>query len=216
MRPGDFTNRVRRTAALPADFRALFESSPGMYLILATDFTIVAATDAYLRLTRTQRHNAIGRKIPTVFPQSPDESGNNGVRKLASSLLRVLDSGAPDTMALQRFEIQSTETGGGCEERFWSVVNTPVLDQDGKVLWIIHCIEDATEVVRLKLAACQHEMTAKQLRETNGELASLYEKTRELDSLKTSFLANIGDEFRTALPLILGPAEDARRGPGAV
>src|SRR5262245_24769676 len=98
MRPGDFKNGIPRAAALPPDFRVLFESSPGMYLVLATDFTIVAATDAYLRLTRTERHKVIGRKIPSIFPQNPDDSG--GIRKLASSLLRVLDSGAPDTMAL--------------------------------------------------------------------------------------------------------------------
>src|SRR5262245_46277185 len=104
MKPGDFTNGVQRAAALP-NFRALFESSPGMYLVLATDLTIVAATDAYLRLTRTQRHKIIGRKIPAVFPQNPEDSGASGIRNLATSLLRVLDSGAPDTLALQRFEI---------------------------------------------------------------------------------------------------------------
>ena len=216
MRSGDFTNGVHRPAALPPDFRVLFESSPGMYLVLSTDFTIIAATDAYLRLTRTQRSRILGRKIPSVFPAS-DNSGNGGIRNLATSLHRVLSTGAPDTMALQRFEIPATGSdGGGFEERFWSVVNTPVLDPDGNVCWIIHCVEDATELVRLKLASCEREMAAKQLREANAELAALYEKTRELDSLKTSFLANVGDELRTALPLILGPMEEARREVGTL
>ena len=31
------------------DFRSLFESAPELYLVLAPDFTIVAASDAYLR-----------------------------------------------------------------------------------------------------------------------------------------------------------------------
>ena len=41
---------------LPApDFRVLFESAPGLYLVLTPDFKIVAASDAYLRATITAR-----------------------------------------------------------------------------------------------------------------------------------------------------------------
>ena len=34
---------------LPADFRLLFESLPGLYLVLKPDFTIAAVTEAYVR-----------------------------------------------------------------------------------------------------------------------------------------------------------------------
>src|SRR4030095_13389068 len=99
-----------------------------------------------------------------------DNSGNAGIRNLAASLHRVVSSGAPDTMALQRFAIPTPGSeSAGREERFWNVVNTPVLDQDGNVCWIIHCVEEATELVRLKLAGCEREMAAKQLREANSE-----------------------------------------------
>ena len=36
------------------DFQALFESAPGLYLVLTPDLTIVAVSDAYLRATMTQ------------------------------------------------------------------------------------------------------------------------------------------------------------------
>jgi len=36
----------RASLAPPPDFRTLFESVPGLYLVLATDFTIVAVSDA--------------------------------------------------------------------------------------------------------------------------------------------------------------------------
>ena len=50
------------------DFRALFESAPGLYLVLTADFQIVAVSDAYLRATMTQREAILGRDI---FPGLP-------------------------------------------------------------------------------------------------------------------------------------------------
>jgi hypothetical protein len=53
----------------PPDFRLLFESAPGLYLVLRpdADFTIVAVSDAYLEATLTQRAAIVGRGSSTSF-----------------------------------------------------------------------------------------------------------------------------------------------------
>src|SRR5216684_590175 len=68
---------------LPApDFRTLFESAPGLYLVLTPNRTIAAASDAYLRATMTKRAEILGRELCDVFPDNPDDPQATGVRNL--------------------------------------------------------------------------------------------------------------------------------------
>jgi PAS domain S-box-containing protein len=132
-------------------YQAVFESLPGNYLLLAPDLTIVGVTDAYLRATMTRRKDILGRALFDVFPDNPDDPGATGVRNLEASLSRVLAHKRPDRMALQKYDIRRPESeGDGFEERYWSPLNTPVLDAAGDVRYIIHWVEDVTEFIRLK------------------------------------------------------------------
>jgi len=133
------------------NFRALFECSPGLYLVLESDFSIVAVSDAYLRATMTKREDILGKGLFEVFPDNPADPEATGVRNLRASLNRVLQSRAPDTMTVQKYDIRRPASeGGGFEERFWSPMNFPVLDPTGGIAFIIHRVEDVTEFVRLK------------------------------------------------------------------
>ncbi|HUQ37734.1 MAG TPA: PAS domain-containing protein [Aestuariivirga sp.] len=129
-----------------ADFRALFEGSPNLYLVLDPHFKIVAVSDAYCRATMTDRKTILGRGVFEVFPDNPADPKATGVSNLRSSLERVLQSKRPDAMALQRYDVPlAASGGGGFEERYWSLLNSPVLDNQGEVSWIIHRVEDVTE-----------------------------------------------------------------------
>jgi hypothetical protein len=59
------------------DFRRLFESVPGCYLVLAPDMTIVASSDAYLRASMTRRDEIVGRPLFEVFPDNPAIKSRN-------------------------------------------------------------------------------------------------------------------------------------------
>ena len=132
------------------DFQLLFESAPGLYLVLSRDLTILGASDAYLQATLTQRTAVIGRKLFEVFPDNQDDPTVTGVRNLTDSLATVLREGVADTMAIQKYDIRRPDSaGGGFEERYWNPANYPVFGPDHEVAYIIHRVEDVTEFVRL-------------------------------------------------------------------
>src|SRR5438552_1062570 len=133
------------------DFRKLFESAPGLYLVLKPDLTIVAVSDAYLNATMTKREPIMGRHLFDVFPDNPDDPSATGVQNLRASLGRVLKDRRGDAMALQKYDIRRpAEEGGGFEERYWSPFNSPVFDDAGDLAYIIHRVEDVTDFVRLQ------------------------------------------------------------------
>src|SRR6218665_2969533 len=142
----------------PVDFKVLFESAPGLYLVLAPDLRIVAVTDAYLSATSTQRDQILGRGIFDVFPDNPNDPKATGTRNLRASLDRVLTLRRADTMAVQKYDIRvPRDEGDGFEVRYWSPVNSPVLNTRGEVAFIVHQVEDVTEFIRHTHAAAEQE-----------------------------------------------------------
>lgn len=134
-----------------ATFVNLFESLPGLYLVLAPDFTIVAVSDAYLKATMTTREGIVGKRLFEIFPDNPADRNADGVANLRASLERVLAKGAPDTMAIQKYDVRTP--AGIYEEHYWSPINSPVLGVDRRVEYVIHRVEDVTEFVRHKAKA---------------------------------------------------------------
>ena len=221
-----------RDELMPGDFLRLFRAIPGLYLVLRPDFSIVDASDAYLRATLTQRDSIVGRLVFDVFPDNPDDTDPMSQSSLRASLERVVRDRAPDTMAVLKYDIPKP-AGDGFEERYWTPVNTPVLSDTGdEILYILNRVEDVTDYMQAKQADTKRRQLVAELqtrtgkmeadiyqraqqlhdantllREKNDELARLYDKSAELDRLKTHFFANVSHELRTPLTLILGPVQ---------
>lgn len=136
------------------DFQALFQSAPALFLVLKpndTSFTIIDASNAYLSATMTERSKIIGKDLFEVFPDNPEDPSADGSRNLKRSLEKVRTEKIPDGMSIQKYDIQRPESqGGGFEERYWNPYNFPVLNDQKQVAYIIHRVEDVTDVERMK------------------------------------------------------------------
>lgn len=215
------------------DFKTLFESCPQLYLVLSPDLNIVAASDAYLAATMTDRFGILGRNIFDVFPSNPDDHSGDGQTNLAASLQSVLQNKASHTMAVQKYDIpRHGSISGGFEERYWSPVNSPVFDQTGNVKYILHRAEDVTQFIyQQKQRLLQSELTeelseraqnmereiylrAQEIQERNKQVELLNEDLRKshnealaASKIKSEFLANMSHEIRTPMNAILGMSE---------
>lgn len=133
-------------------FRMLHEAHPTAHLVLAPDLTIEEASDPYLRATMTRRKDIVGKNVFEVFPDNPEDPAPTGERNLRASVERVLASGAPDRMPVQKHDIRGPS--GAFEVRWWAPLNAPVFGEDGEVCRIIHQVEDVTaEMVERERAA---------------------------------------------------------------
>ncbi|HEY0453744.1 hybrid sensor histidine kinase/response regulator [Actinophytocola sp.] len=207
----------------PPDYRHLFDAAPTPYLVLDPELTIVAVNDAYLSATTTDRDTLVGQSIFAAFPDNPDDRGADGVRNLRRSLATVLATGAPDAMALQRYDIPAGES---FEERWWSPINTPILAADGTITHLIHRVQDVTDFVRsgrgpgagalVRLSELEADLFARarevqdmnlRLRAANDELAATGEALREQQRAKDRFIATLSHELRNPLAAIQAAVE---------
>src|SRR5262245_55735371 len=136
------------------DFQSLFEAVPGQYLVLlpnAPTFTIVAVSDAYADATMTRRDEIVGRGLFEIFTDNSSDPTGAGATRLRASLERVLTRRLPDPEANKKYEIgEQAGFGGEAEKRWWRSTNSPVIGPDGEVEYIIHAIDDVTELHRLE------------------------------------------------------------------
>jgi len=188
------------------DYQLLFENCPGEYLVLLPDskFTIIAVTNSYVKATRTKRSEILNKGIFEVFSENPGNQQEIAARNLVESLNRVIQKGIPDKMQIIKYDIRLPKSAGGhFEERYWSPINTPVFSSEGKLIHIIHRVEDVTELMKLKQKWSEktdknNPMSEKSefyLIETALQIA--YEKLRQSDEINKNSGNSISDNLKT-------------------
>lgn len=150
------------------DFRLLFESVPTPLLILKPDaaFTIAGVSDMYLEETLTVREEIVGKGLFDVFPDNPAVPEADATTNLRASLLYAVSTKKTHTMAVQRCDVPDRERGGFAF-RYWKPINAPVIGPDGRLLYILHRVENVTDFM---LSQQVNEALTEQSRTLTAEL----------------------------------------------
>ncbi|MFE5592597.1 PP2C family protein-serine/threonine phosphatase [Streptomyces sp. NPDC056549] len=175
------------------DYEAVFQALPGAVALLTPDLVYADANEAFLLTSGRTREQLVGRHLFDVFPDNPGDPSATGVRNLRASLERVLATRERDTMALQRYDVESPDRPGHWEERYWSPVNTPVLAPDGSVALLLHRVEEVTELLQARGAPGGDQARALE--------SELYTRARELQAVNELLRRAHAQEREVALHL---------------
>ncbi len=132
-------------------FRSDFDSSPHPCMVLDPHpgLTILDINDAHYEATHSSR-DAIGRPLFEIFPDDPANSGAEGVCSLYASLRAAADSGRRQTMPAHRYDVRAAD--GRFRERYWRSETMPLVDEEGRLLFLLHKGEDVTAEVMARQA----------------------------------------------------------------
>ena len=134
------------------DYCSIFQTLPGLFLIILPDgptFTVLAASDAYLKAVNFTRQDIVGRGLVPAFSRDPDPVHKATLMKVLASFERVLLTRKADTLPKVQYDVvRSASEGGGFEERYWRAINMPVIGPNGEVRYIVQSVEDLTELHR--------------------------------------------------------------------
>ncbi|MET8077885.1 SpoIIE family protein phosphatase [Streptomyces sp. NPDC005303] len=170
------------------DYAAVFQALPGMVALLTPDLVYADVNEEFLRMAGRRREELVGRYLFDVFPDNPNDPASTGMRNLAASLRRVLETGERDSMALQRYDVEVPGRPGVWEERYWSPCNAPVLGTDGEVRLLVHRVEEVTELIRARgpgegrdlVLEAELYTRARELQEVNERLRRAHARDREV------------------------------------
>ncbi|MCC9137019.1 PAS domain S-box protein [Pontibacter silvestris] len=181
-------------------FRKIFENLPELYLLLSSELIILAVSDAYLKETLAIREHIVGKYIFEVFPDNPEVPDAHGVANLKASLQTVLATRKPHEMLVQHYDVQRPAAlGGGFETRYWLPLNTPVLNDKGEVLYIIHQVTNVTEQVMARKRGEQNEALLQGLADTSPVSLWMTDKNGAIIYVNQTWTDWTGRPFETHL-----------------
>jgi CheY-like chemotaxis protein len=134
------------------DFKAVFDTSPNAYLLVAPDLTILEVNQACLRTIATQKDQTVGHNVLDIFTGEASSAENEFVRVLRAAYDRVFLTGSSELIPLLKCTVQRPSPQNPISyERYWKFTHTPILDQQGKTIFVATHIVDVT-MIQPKLA----------------------------------------------------------------
>ncbi|MEX2632855.1 MAG: PAS domain S-box protein [Balneolales bacterium] len=118
--------------------------NPALILYPGPEFIIAFANQAYLDAVNMDESSLIGKHFLDVA-SGPDDQNSAESSNMSRSLNQVMAKKAAHQMDVQKYNIIS-HPSGDLQTRYRLPVNTPIMQDDGKIDLILHTFTDITEM----------------------------------------------------------------------
>lgn len=194
----------------PINYQKIFELVTDLYIILSTDLIILDVNRALEKASMRTKEELIGHYLFEVFPDNPNDKTANGVSNLSKSLQSVLTQKKSHTMAVQKYDIQRPD--GNFEVRYWSPVNTPVLNSENEIEYIIHRVQDVTEYMLSKKENDTRDLLTEGLQKKVDEMeVEIIQRSTEIQKLNFELEKKVKERTETLLKREITLAEQNRK-----
>lgn len=126
----------------------VFESVPSLYLILSKELTILTASDTFLQITVKNRKDIQGKYVFDIFPIDENIADSIAIR---TSLSTVVETKLPNQLPIGRYDLPDPEDSDKIKAHYWHSLNTPILDSNGEILYIIHSTRELTAQITAEI-----------------------------------------------------------------
>jgi PAS domain S-box-containing protein len=143
------------------DFKTLFESLPGLYVILSPTLNILSISNNFINYTQIKKDDIVGKYLFDIVTLLPNMNNEAGFSSYCSSLNFVLKNKIAHTITIKRNH--DSKIDGNIEEKYWRYKNTPVINASNNIDYIIHSAEDVTDIINLQKEQDSKEVLAEDL-----------------------------------------------------
>jgi PAS domain S-box-containing protein len=154
-------------------YKTLFYSNISAQMVIGIDapsFTILDVNKAYLDATNSTRGALVNKPVFSAFPANPHDRDSENITRSIYSFNQAIETKRPHTTSNYRYDIPIPETDAFLE-RYWTTTNTPILDEAGEVIFLLHTPVDVTEMVKLM---AREEANLQALRDQRKNLHSTF------------------------------------------
>ena len=132
------------------DFEKAFEALPGINILIDTDmphFTVLAVTQGLIDIQPDifTKKDIINKPFFKAFPQSESLDSSTEENKIRTFFEKIISTKTQNELGVQRYEVPNNN--GGFTERWWSIVNKPVINDEGQVIYILQSSQEITEQI---------------------------------------------------------------------
>lgn len=128
-----------------SEFESIFKAISIPCIVLLhrkNEFLIVDCNEAYLKITHSDREDLLGKASTEAFPRNPDLD-YYGADILLDSFRKVASQKRTERIEGLRYDIPVRDSKNFLE-KYWSLENIPVLDEQGGLAYVLHMVQDIT------------------------------------------------------------------------